>query len=74
MIEDYGDIYLVCQKTFSNKCTKYFLISLKTAIVSSEMYESLKELKLVVGNKNDTLVKAKLIVDYKLDGDEEDEN
>lgn len=38
------------------------------------MYESLKELKLAVGNKNDTLVKAKLIVDYKLDGGAEDEN
>ena len=74
VIEDDGAIYLVCQKTFSNKCTKYFLISLKTAIVSSEMYESLKELKLAVGNKNDTLVKAKLIVDYNLDGDTEDED
>ena len=27
VIEDDGAIYLVCQKTFSNKCTKYFLIS-----------------------------------------------
>ena len=74
VIEDDGAIYLVCQKIFSNKCTKYFLISLKTAIVSTEMYESLKELKLAVGNKNDTLVKAKLIIDYKLDGDAEDED
>lgn len=38
------------------------------------MYESLKELKLTVGDEGDTLVKAKLIVDYKLDGDVEDEN
>lgn len=74
VIEDNGAIYLVCQKNFSNKYTKYFLISLKTAIVSSEMYESLKELKQAVGNKDDTLVKAKLIVDYKLDGDTEDGN
>ena len=74
VFEHDGAIYLVCQKTFSNKCTKYFLISLKTAIVSSEMYESLKELKLAVGNKNDTLVKAKLIVDYNLVGDAEDED
>lgn len=74
VIEDDGVIYLVCQKTFSNKCTKYFLISLQTAIVSSGMYESLKELKQAVGNKDDTLVKAKLIVDYKLDGDTEDED
>lgn len=74
VIEDNGVIYLVCQKNFSNKYTKYFLISLQTAIVSSEMYESLKELKQAVGNKDDTLVKAKLIVDYKLDGGAEDEN
>ena len=73
VIEDDGVAYLVCQKIFSNKCTKYFLINLYTAIVSSEMYESLKELKQAVGSKNDTLVKAKLIVDYKLDGDAEDE-
>lgn len=39
-----------------------------------KMYESLKELKLTVGDEDDTLVKAKLIVDYKLDGDAEDEN
>ncbi|UVY23102.1 MAG: hypothetical protein [Bacteriophage sp.] len=38
------------------------------------MYESLKKLKLTVGDEDDTLVKAKLIVDYKLDGDVEDEN
>lgn len=37
------------------------------------MYESVKELELAAGNKNDRLVKAKLIVDYKLDGGVGDE-
>lgn len=69
-IENNGVLYLVCQKAASNGGTKYFLIRLKTSTVSSEMYGSLKELALAVGDKDDTLVKAKLIVDYKLDGDE----
>lgn len=73
VVEDDGSVYLVCQKTTYNGCKKYFLIDLYTATVSSEMYESLKELELAAGDKNDTLVKAKLIVDYKLDGDAEDE-
>ena len=74
VIENDGVVYLVCQKAASNGGTKYFLISLYTATVSSEMYESLKELELATGDEGDTLVKAKLIVDYKLDGDAEDEN
>lgn len=74
VIEGDGDTYLVCQKSTYNGCKKYFLIDLDTATVSSEMYESLKELELAAGNKNDRLVKAKLIVDYKLDGGLEDED
>lgn len=70
VIEDAGNVYLVCQKAASNGCTEYFLINLCTAIVSSKMCESLKELRLAVGDEGDILVKAKLIVDYKLDGDE----
>lgn len=73
VIEDDGSTYLVCQKSTYNGCKKYFLIDLYTATVSSEMYESVKELELAAGNKNDRLVKAKLIVDYKLDGGLEDE-
>lgn len=67
VIEDDGSTYLVCQKNAYNGCQKYFLIDLYTATVSSEMYGSLKELERAAGNKNDRLVKAKLIVDYKLD-------
>lgn len=73
VIEDDGSTYLVCQKSTYNGCKKYFLIDLYTATVSSEMYESVKELELAAGNKNDRLVKAKLIVDYKLDGGVGDE-
>lgn len=73
VIEYDGSTYLVCQKKAYNGCQKYFLIDLYTATVSSEIYESLKELELAAGNKNDRLVKAKLIVDYKLDGGLEDE-
>ena len=74
VIEGDGSTYLVCQKSTYNGSRKYFLLGLYTATVSSEMYESLKELELAVGNKNDRLVKAKLIVDYKLDGGLEDED
>lgn len=74
VIENDGVVYLVCQKAASNGGTKYFLISLYTATVSSEMYESLKELELATGDEGDTLVKAKLIVDYKLDGSVGDED
>ncbi|UVX35091.1 MAG: hypothetical protein [Bacteriophage sp.] len=38
------------------------------------MYESLKELKQAAGDEEDTLVKTKLIVDYKLDGSVGDED
>lgn len=74
VIEDAGNVYLVCQKAASNGCTKYFLINLYTATVSSETYESLKKLELAVKDGGDILVKAKLIVDYKLDGGLEDED
>lgn len=74
VIEDDGNVYLVCQKATYNGCKKYFLINLYTATISSEMYESLKELAQAVGDKDDTLVKAKLIVDYKIDGGTEDED
>jgi len=73
VIENDGVIYLVCQKAVPDGYTKYFLISLPTAIVSSGMYDSLEGLKQAAIDKDDTLVKAKLIVDYKL-GDTEDED
>lgn len=74
VIEDDGSVYLVCQKAASNGGTKYFLIDLYTATVSSEMYESLKKMEQAAGSEGDTLVKAKLIVDYKIDGGAEDED
>lgn len=74
VIEDDGSFYLVCQKAASNGGTKYFLIDLYTATVSSEMYESLKKMEQAAGSEGDTLVKAKLIVAYKIDGGAEDED
>lgn len=71
VIENHGVVYLVCH---SNECAKYFLINLYTATVSSGMYESLRELALATGDKDDMLVKTKVVVDYKLDGGIEDEN
>lgn len=63
--------FLVCQQIYSSgKLKKYFLISLETGIVASGMYNSLENLKKATGSERDRLVKAKLIVDYKLDGDE----
>lgn len=68
VIESDGVVYLVCQKAASNGYAKYFLINSCTATVSSEMYESLEGLAQAAGSEDDTLVKAKLIVDYKIDG------
>lgn len=74
VIESDGVVYLVCQKAASNGRTKYFLINLYTATVSSEMYESLRGLSQAAESEDDTLVKAKLVVDYKIDGGAEDED
>lgn len=65
---------LVTKMDFNNGYTKYFLVSLQDGDVDSGMYDSLKELAREAGSDNDVLVKAKLTVDYKLDGDEEDED
>lgn len=53
---------------------KYFLVSLKDGDVDTGICDSLEELARKFGNANDRLVKAKLILDYKLDGDTEDED
>ncbi|OQQ84487.1 hypothetical protein [Ligilactobacillus salivarius] len=73
VIEYRGDVYLVCETPLVLGERKYFLISLKTFKVSSLMFKTLEKLEENVRSVSDTLVKAKLIVDYKLDGDAEDE-
>ena len=75
MIENHGMVFLVCQQNYSSgKPKKYFLISLGTGIVATGMYNCLDDLKKAAEDEEDRLVKAKLIVDCKLDGDTEDEN
>lgn len=74
VIESGGVVYLVCQKAASNGSTKYFLMNLYTATEASGMYGSLEGLTQAAGDEEDTLVKAKLIVDYKLDGGAGDED
>lgn len=69
-IEYRGDIYLVCETPLVFGERNYFLVSLKTSKVSSSMFKTLEKLEENVGSASDRLVKAKLIVDYKLDGDE----
>lgn len=73
VIEYKRDIYLVCGIP-SAIGENYFLVSLKTGKVSSKMCGTLEKLEQTVGSALDKLVKAKLIVDYKLDGDTEDED
>lgn len=78
VFEHDGAIYLVSRNVTPGECTKYFLVNLKYAALGSKMYESLDELaqaRISVWSDSKAeikLVKAKLIVDYKL-GDEEDE-
>lgn len=68
VFENHGIVYLICRTITSNGSTKYFLINLSSAAMVSRMYNSLPELELAVGDEDDTLVKAKVVVDYKLDG------
>lgn len=80
VFEHDGAIYLVSKNVTPGEHTKYFLVNLKYAALGSKMYESLDELaqaRISVWSdvKSEIkLVKAKLIVDYKLDGDTEDED
>lgn len=74
VIENHGMVFLVCQQNYSSgKPKKYFLISLETGIVATRTYNSLEDLKKDAEDERDRLVKAKLTVDYKLDGDVENE-
>ncbi|MCF2623310.1 hypothetical protein I6E16_03975 [Ligilactobacillus salivarius] len=79
VFEHDGAIYLVSRNVTPGECTKYFLVNLKYAALGSKMYESLDELaqaRISVWSDSKAeikLVKAKLIIDYKL-GDAEDED
>lgn len=70
VIEYEGSVFLLCQQTYSSgKYKKYFFVSLRTGDVATGMYNSLDDLKKATENERDRLVKAKLIIDHKLDED-----
>lgn len=73
VIEEMGFIYLVTKMVVLGERIKYFLVDLRNSSAVPRMYESLEELEQNSRSKKQRLVKAKLIVDYKLDGDAEDE-
>ena len=57
-----------------NQCGGYCFIDLSDAKIFTPYCATLKTLAERYGSVGDKLVKAKLIVDYKLDGDTEDED
>ena len=69
-----GQPYLVTRIFFNDGHEKYFFVNLKNGNLHTEPCDSLEELERYFGSDDDRLVKAKLIVDYKLDGDTEDED
>ena len=74
VIDHNGDFYLVSYQTNPGVYVKYFLVDLSNGwMYENKMYDSLEELSMVFNVVKPRLVKAKLIIDYKLDGGAEDE-
>ena len=74
VIEHDDFIYLVSSYAYPGVFIKYFLVDLVNGwTYRNKMYDSLEELSKEFDVAKTRLVKAKLIVDYKL-GDAEDEN
>ena len=74
VIEHDDFIYLVSSYAYPGVFIKYFLVDLVNGwTYRNKMYDSLEELSREFDVAKTRLVKAKLIVDYKL-GDAEDEN
>ena len=71
VIEHNGNFYLVSYQTNSGVYVKYLS---NGWMDKNKMYDSLEELSEEFKLYEPRLVKAKLIVDYKLDGDEESED
>lgn len=75
VIDHNGDFYLVSYQTNPGVYVKYFLVDLSNGwMYENKMYDSLEELSMEFNVVKPRLVKAKLIVDYNLDGDTEDED
>lgn len=69
-----GTPILVAKTRFFKGGAGYCFVDLEQAKIITLLCASLEILAKEYGFSGDVLVKAKLIVDYKLDGDEEDEN
>ena len=75
VIEHDDFIYLVTSYVNHDLSIKYFLVDLINGwTYRNKMYDSLEELSKEFDMAKTRLVKAKLTVDYKLDGGTEDEN
>lgn len=75
VIEHDGFVYLVSSYANPGVFIKYFLVDLINGwTYRNKMYDSLEELSMEFNVVKSRLVKAKLTVDYKLDGDTEDED
>ena len=75
VIEHDDFIYLVSSYANPGAFIKYFLVDLVNGwTYRNKMYDSLEELSKEFDVAKTRLVKAKLTVDYKLDGGTEDEN
>ena len=75
VFEHDGNFYLVSYQTNPGVYIKYFLVDLSNGwMYENKMYDSLEELSMVFNVVKPRLVKAKLTVNYKLDGDAEDED
>ena len=75
VIEHDDFIYLVSSYVNHDLSIKYFLVDLINGwTYRNKMYDSLEELSREFDMAKTRLVKAKLTVDYKLDGGTEDEN
>lgn len=72
VIEHDGFVYLVSSYANPGVFIKYFLVDLINGwTYRNKMYDSLEELSMEFNVVKSRLVKAKLTVDYKLDGDTE---
>lgn len=69
-----GTPFMVAEFKYSNREPGYCFVDLENGKIFTPECASLDLLSENYGYSKDRLVKAKLIVDYKLDGDTEDED
>lgn len=69
-----GKPFIVAEFKYSNREPGYCFVDLEQAKIITPLCASLEILAKEYGFSVDVLVKAKLIVDYKLDWDAEDED